>query len=198
MRESNHQYLLTTGCRVIAILLLIVGGAATVHAESVYKCRDSRGSIAYQDRACADSTRQSLLEIASPPPVAPAPDYGRDTPPRASRSRSTHVSLQQSRAHAAADVSYECRAVDGEVFYRHSRCPGSITQSSQRRSAARGAASRRGSTPSSVAVSARPLTRGEACRRMASAGSIGRAGREHDETVSTYDRNAGRDPCRRS
>jgi hypothetical protein len=47
-----------------------------------------------------------------------------------------------------------------------------------------------------VSVTAIALPRDEACRRMAAAGSIGRAGREHDERVSTYDRNAGRDPCR--
>ena len=41
-----------------------------------------------------------------------------------------------------------------------------------------------------------PLPRGEACRRMAAAGSIGRAGHARDESVSTYDRNLGRDPCR--
>jgi len=35
------------------------------------------------------------------------------------------------------------------------------------------------------------------CRRLARAGSIGRAGHERDEIVSTYDRNLGRDPCRR-
>jgi len=31
---------------------------------------------------------------------------------------------------------------------------------------------------------------------MHRAGAISRAGHEHDEDVSTYDRNLGRDPCR--
>jgi len=40
------------------------------------------------------------------------------------------------------------------------------------------------------------VPRDEACQRIHSAGAIGRAGHQHDEDVSTYDRNLGRDPCR--
>jgi hypothetical protein len=89
-------------------------------------------------------------------------------------------------------VSYECRADNGEVFYRHGACPRTI--------ATAGAASRHGARAGearTAAVTAVPLPRGEACRRIAAAGSIGRAGRARDERVSTYERNAGRDPCRR-
>jgi hypothetical protein len=45
-------------------------------------------------------------------------------------------------------------------------------------------------------VRSQALPRGEVCRRIAAAGSIGRAGHARDESVSTYDRNLGRDPCR--
>ena len=89
-------------------------------------------------------------------------------------------------------VSYECRAANGEVFYRHGSCPHQITADGA------GTASRKrsGGGSSSVSVTAEALPRGEVCRRMAAAGSIGRAGHERDENVSTYDRNLGRDPCR--
>ena len=86
-------------------------------------------------------------------------------------------------------MSWECRGADGALFYRHASCPKSIAGGRSPMAARKG-----GAKP--VAVSATPLPRAEACRGLARAGSIGRSGHEHDETVSTYDKNAGRDPCR--
>jgi hypothetical protein len=110
-----------------------------------------------------------------------------------------HAATQ--RSHEGA-VSYECRTGDGEVFYKHSGCPKSIRVAAAHERGRHGAAGRgaraRGSGMRSMAVSARPLARSEVCKRLAGAGSIGRAGREHDDIVSTYDRNVGRDPCRHS
>jgi hypothetical protein len=45
-------------------------------------------------------------------------------------------------------------------------------------------------------VSSSRIPRDEACREIHTAGSIGRAGHQHDENVSTYEHNLGRDPCR--
>jgi hypothetical protein len=75
------------------------------------------------------------------------------------------------------------------VFYRQAACPKPIP-------ASRAVAGQRKGGAKPVNVSATPLTRAEACHRLARAGSIGRNGHEHDETVSTYDKHAGRDPCR--
>ncbi|RYD14485.1 MAG: hypothetical protein EOP90_12635 [Lysobacteraceae bacterium] len=86
--------------------------------------------------------------------------------------------------------SFECRATNGEVFYRHARCPGSIPAGASARRPSRGAAG-------SVGVRATPVPRREACRRIEAGARSGRAGRERDETVTTYERNLGRDPCRR-
>ena len=198
MNKSRHHTFATSLIRGVAALLLIVAGLATVHAESVFKCRDARGQIAYQDHACANPAQETRIEIAPPPaPVAP-PQYAVH-----GKSQSSHrqVATRSASGHRdrAGAMSYECRAADGEVFYRHSGCPKSITAAagnsrlgSGKRKTARGSSTR------SVSVSARPLTRSDACKRMASAGSIGRAGHQHDDAVSTYDRNAGRDPCRNS
>lgn len=161
--------------------------AASVQAESVYRCRDADGSMAYQDTPCADSQRQARLELTPPPPPSPSPDYARAAP---ERSKTPARNQRSARGAGRAEApSYECRAANGEVFYRHAGCPKSIAQPQPERQ-------RRGAGSSSVPVSAIALTRSEACRRLASAGSIGRRGRERDERVSTYERNAGRDPCR--
>lgn len=177
----------------IAILLLAALGwlaplaAAPARAESVYRCRHADGSLAYRDSPCADAQRQTRVELAPAPPPAASPEYGTGKARSATAPRSRRAAAHgDGRAEAP---SYECRAANGEVFYRHSTCPASIADTDPGRP-------RRGAGSSSVAVSGVALTRKEACRRLAAAGSIGRRGRERDERVSTYERNAGRDPCR--
>jgi hypothetical protein len=174
--------------RVFAALAL-VAATNSVTAATVYKCRDADGHIAYQDRACAATQQQSEIELVVPPP---APSVTEDR--SASAGKATHARKTRATGRAAAPrrevMSWECRGADGEVFYRHAACPKSIPDS---RAASR---SRKGGAKP-ISVSATPLPRAEACRRLARAGSIGRPGHEHDEAVSTYDKNAGRDPCRR-
>jgi hypothetical protein len=90
----------------------------------------------------------------------------------------------------AAASSYECRAADGQVFYRHTHCPHSVAAanrfSSQEKSRA---------TARTVSVTAYRVSREEACSQMRRASAIGRSGHRYDEDVSTYDKNLGRDPC---
>lgn len=157
------------------------------HAASVYKCRGADGAIAFQDHACAAGAAETSVEIAPPPPVAPSPDYGRETQShRAAHATTSHATTRDRRE----AVLYECRAANGELFYRHGACPGRITTEAGSGKRARGGGA------GSFAVTSEALPRGEVCRRIAAAGSIGRAGRTRDESVSTYDRNLGRDPCR--
>ena len=187
----NTRRLFSLGFLAIAASMC---GAA--HAESVFKCRGSDGLVAYQDHACARNAVETQVELEPAPPVAEPNDVPK---PRADRTPRKGTRTQAAHAHGAKAkaevVSYECRADNGELFYRHGACPKQIsaagTQSgaSSHRKAASGA--------QTYAVTAQALDRGEVCRRLARAGSIGRAGHERDETVSTYDRNLGRDPCRR-
>lgn len=162
--------------------------AVPARAESIYRCRGADGPVVYQDRPCAGAQRQSRIELAAAPPVAASPDYGVAAPARAKGATRDRGAVAH-RGGRQTPGSYECRAANGEVFYRHSSCPKSIAPPQR-------GGGRRGGEPSSVAVSAAPLTRAEACRRLAAAGSIGRSGRDRDERVTTYERNAGRDPCR--
>jgi hypothetical protein len=182
-------------CRAAAIAAVIawaglIGCARSVHAESVYKCRGA-GVIAFQDRPCASAQAESLVEIAPAPAPSKSPDYGhvsRDD--RGERPRGTSLSRGNPKEHHDA-VSYECRAANGELFYRHTACPKQIAMPSSSASSPRG---RSAKERQGYAVSAQALPRSEVCRRIASGGS--REGHERDDRVPTYDRNLGRDPCR--
>ena len=171
----------------LAAAAALTGFPRAAHAESVYKCRGADGAIAFQDRPCALAKAQTIVEIAPAPPVAESPDYG-ISPRRAGKQPRTASAPSRERREP---VSYECRAADGETFYRHGACPKQIAapaSTSKRKHSGKG-----GQT---YPVSAEPMPRGEVCRKLASAGSIGRRGHEHDESISSYDRNLGRDPCR--
>jgi uncharacterized protein DUF4124 len=185
----------TSKCGTFATAGLAIAWAASfafacpAHANAVYKCRGADGAVAFQDHACAISESQSEVEIAPAPPASPPPDYGRASRTSHREPRSAH-GRAEARVTRPETMSYECRAANGEVFYRHGSCPGKITAKD---SATRKSGKQAGE---GYAVTAAKLPRSEACRRMASAGSIGRAGHERDESVSSYDRNLGRDPCR--
>jgi hypothetical protein len=183
-------------CRAAAVGTVIawatlIGCARSVHAESVYKCRGADGAVAFQDRPCANAQAESLVEIMPAPPPSKSPDYGRASQDaRGERSRGTHGSRGNPKERRDV-LSYECRAADGEVFYRHTACPKQIAASgSSSASSSRG----RSAKEKGYAVSAQALPRSEVCRRIASGGS--REGHERDDRVPTYDRNLGRDPCR--
>jgi hypothetical protein len=171
------------------LILLLLGMAGGVRAAPVYKCVGVDGSIAYQQWPCAGAQRESAVELAPPPAYARSPEYAveREPPPRA---RATAAR----RGAAAEPTSFECRAADGQLFYRHSACPHSVAAVALPASSSRSTRGARGNAAASV--SSRRIPRDEACREIHAAGAIGRAGHEHDENVSTYERNLGRDPCR--
>ena len=159
------------------LLLLIAAAAPFAHAQNVYKCTDHEGHIAYQAVACATGMRERLIEIEPAPPASTAPI---PRVPRPSRTAPPPPSPRAAIVH-----SFECRTHSGALFYRHDRCPSSIDRSGQ--IGGRRAASRE-------SVSARRIPRLDACRGMR---SVGRDGREFDDVPSTYERNLGRDPCRK-
>ena len=189
MQTNPSQPVVTAILGMLFAAAALCAASRAAHAEAVYKCRAPDGAVAYQDRACAGGAVESNVEIAPAPPAAPSPDYGRDTHEARRSAHATAAPRAGARERREA-LSYECRAADGELFYRHDRCPGRITADSGSGKRGRGGAS------STYAVTSEALPRGEVCHRIAAAGSIGRAGHARDENVSTYDRNLGRDPCR--
>jgi len=170
--------------------LLLLGLAGGVRADAVYKCVGTDGAIAYQDAPCAPNDRETAVQFDPAPAHQPSPEYAVTTAPaRAARSREARRNLHSDNE----ATSYECRASNGDVFYRHSSCPHTLSDN---------AAGPRSSTHSGagnaqkLTVSARAVSRAEACAQIHRPGAIGRRGREHDDDVSTYDRNLGRDPCK--
>jgi hypothetical protein len=172
---------------MVLLLLVLAGG---VRADAVYKCVGVDGAIAFQDAPCAPDRRETAVQIDPAPARTPSPDYGlASTPPHTLRAREA----RRNQRNDAETISYECRASNGDVFYRHSSCPHTVAGAPGGAKAS--THSEKGSAQK-LTVSARAVSRGEACAQIHRPGAIGRHGREHDDDVSTYDRNLGRDPCK--
>jgi len=177
------------------LILLLLGVAGGVRAASVYKCTGAQGEVAYQSQPCADGQPATVIRLAPAPAYAPSPRYAIDR--ETARPTRTATRSRSGERRETVPLSYECRAADGQVFYRHGSCPHSIPATSGHGASAsthrKGAARGNGAT---VSVSAQRIAREDACHEIQRAGSAGRAGHEHDEVVSTYDHDLGRDPCR--
>lgn len=197
------------GCITLAVcgvfLWLVVAGA---HAASVYKCVDAHGHLAYRDTPCVAQARQRKIDLQPLPTIGDPSEVAArrrvDSASTRASSRKSHGTLRKHPpSHPArdkAETSWECRAADGEVFYRHTRCPGSVPGDGTVRSdyVERTKNSRtrgRQGAWARVPVHGTKISRAEACRRIHSAGAAGRDGHARDETVSTYDHLMGRDPC---
>lgn len=197
----------TSSARIACLLprmllaLLVYALPAGAHAASVYRCVDAQGHVAYQDKSCSARAQQREIPL-HPQPLIGAPGERAVPPESAVRVRSTK-GARKSPTHATRarpETSWECRAADGEVFYRHTRCPSSVPGDGVVRSKyAEKMSTRRARTAhnawSSVPVHGTKVTRAEACRRIQAAGAAGRDGHQRDANVSTYDRLMGRDPC---
>jgi hypothetical protein len=177
------------------LLLLLMGLAAGVRAQAlfkvapVYKCTSAQGDIAFQDSPCAKRKDEVVVDVAPAPAYVASPAYATDRRPPENAMRSRNSSPPPRERDAPTVRFYECRATDGQVFYRHSACPHSVASASA--SATKGSGKAQ-----SASVTSHPVSREEACTQMRRAGAIGRSGHAHDEDVSTYDKNLGRDPCR--
>ena len=198
--------------RCLALLIwgiLLCSSATAAHAASVYKCVDAQGHLAYRDTPCAAQARQRKIDLQPLPTIGDASEVAaqkrrvNSASVRAS-SRKTHgAPRKHSTSRVARDkpeTSWECRAADGEVFYRHTRCPGSVRgDGTVRRGYEEKLSSSRTRSRQDawarVPVHGTKITRTEACRRIHSAGAAGRDGHARDEAVSTYDHLMGRDPC---
>lgn len=197
-RALRHPWLLRSTCT--AALWLIAGSA---HAASIYQCIGAHGEKTFRDTPCAGQTRQTKLEVAGLPLIdhgAPRwnpPASSSGSPARHSRTRNT----SEARARKAKPAtSWECRAANGEVFYRHARCPGSVQGDGVVRNAyaekhASGRTRGHDNAWSKVPVHGTKISRAEACRRIRSPSAAGRDGHLRDKTVGTYDHLMGRDAC---
>ena len=191
IQDAIARRLLHDGWRALVLLCAVSCGTAGA-AQKVYRCNDTEGPASYQDRPCADPGRQRVIELAAPQPVPDLVVKAASPQPRAPSAtrKSRRTPSPRGSGRDGIVMSWECRAANGELFYRHARCPGSIPGHAPARRGGRSAAT-------GVRVQATPLPRRDACRRINATGASGRSGRARDETVTTYERNLGRDPCRR-
>lgn len=194
-----------------ACAMLLLASTAGAHAASIYKCVDAHGHLAFQDIPCAGQARQRKLEVLPLPTIGNAAEvaaaerrrnaaHGRYASRSSRSTRKQRASSRRSRVKPA--TSWECRAADGEVFYRHSRCPASVAGDGVVRTAyaekqVRENIRGRHNAWGRVRVHSVKVPRAEACRRIHSAGAAVRDGHLRDADVSTYDHLMGRDPCGR-
>ncbi len=169
-------------------LLAMMFVAAGVRAESVYKC-PAGDVVAYQSKPCADMSVGSVIDLGPAPIFSPSPRYAISTPRTETKLSSKHVARVERQP---VKDAFECRGSDGTVFYRLGHCPRSVGGDGDNKN-------RHGSKTNAVktvSVSGHAVSRDEACAEMRRAGAIGRKGHEFDESISTYDRNLGNDPCK--
>lgn len=193
---------LARGTIAIACLLALAAWLPAARAASVYRCVDTHGRLAFQDTPCPAQTRQTQVAVAPQPLIgAPGEQRARAAAEQrpATRTR-TRASRTKRGAARPAATSWECHAADGEVFYRHTRCPGSIAGDGVVREdyterMARTYPRGRHNAWSRVRVHGTRIPRAEACRRIHSAGASVRDGHLRDANVSAYARMTGHDPC---
>ena len=180
----------------------------SAHAASIYRCVDARGHLAFQDVPCAMHAHQRKIDVLPLPTVGSAAEVAAaERRTDAAHDRHSANSMRKRRASSRRsrvkpEMSWECRAADGEVFYRHTRCPSSIAGDGVVRTAYAENQSRqntrvRHNAWSRVRVHGTKIPRAEACRLMGSPGAAVRDGHLRDANVSTYDHLMGRDPCGR-
>lgn len=178
-------------------LLLIV--AASAHAATVYRCRDASGHTSFQGTPCTNPAQQTRQDVAGQPlidPAAPRTTAADTLPPRATARRMPRAV----RKHDKPATSWECRAADGEVFYRHTRCPSSVpgdgvVRDNYESEAPRLSSRRRHTAWSPIRVHGVKVTRADACANINGVAASGRDGHERDANVSVYAHLMGRDPC---
>jgi hypothetical protein len=199
----------TRSCAGAAAALFFMMASAA-NAGAIYRCAGADGALAFQATPCASGTAQTTVTIRQQPLIGtevPAPvrsvrpAHGKSA---ARRSREGLRARGASRRRLPPQAtSWECRAADGEVFYRHSRCPHSVPGDGVMRSGrvyaiGRGKASGRSRARtawSPVPVHARKVPRSEACRQINAVAAVERDGSARDTHVSVYEHDRGRDPC---
>lgn len=198
-RRAAHGALPGRALALFALLLMIL--ASDARAASIYKCVAADGGLTFRDTPCATDARQTKLNLAGLPLIDPG--ASRHQVARRTTASPTHSRTRHRRDRVrqrATPMSWECRAADGEVFYRHTRCPGSVPGDGVVRWQDGGGTSgkrsrRRRNAWGAVSVHGVKIPRAEACRRIHSAGASVRDGHQRDAHVSTYDRLIGRGPC---
>ena len=169
----------------MSISLVLVFGLSLAQA-TVYRCAQADGRVAYQDHPCAHGAEESTVRMPDVPVVEPPPapsvaaTLETDSKPKVDAAPMFHPPPPPRAA-----TAWRCVADNGEVFYRHDRCPGSIPVIF---------ADVYGFPASgTVFVDAYEIPRTEACAAIKSAGHFGA---DRDQRAQPYDKLTGRDLCK--
>lgn len=184
--------------RRAALLLGLMLWSATISAQqTVYRCVEDDGSITFSDQPCSEEPDVLHIEETHnpPPPIQYSP-----RPSISSQSRPQQQNTGRGRSALQQNSSYRCSASNGEVWYRHSPCPSTITV--RETEVVTGTAINTGNPVRgtmrmnrSLPVDQAEVPRATACSAIYRAGQ-NRFGADRDEKYDTYARNTGLDPCR--
>ncbi len=168
-------------------MVALIAAVVLTATPTVYKCTGADGAIAFQSQPCAGA-RSERVELRPEPAYTPPP------PPPAAQTAPAPATPAPTLASAPPPpraVSYRCEAENGEVWYRHSPCPIRVTATHGTVYRPGGAAT----VTSRAFVQQTEVPRTEACREISAIDRRDRPGSARDETVTPYDKRAGRDPC---
>lgn len=177
----------------IFLLVLALLSFPALGGEVVFKCLGPSGSHTYQDFPCPGAQEVIKVEhrsLGESLAEATIRDY-RNSAPRQAAARN----VTPTPPATSPQPSFECRAADGSVFYRHDGCP-SFIPGTRRVYFSRGTELDYYNEVLFVPVDSRPVTRRSACSTIYGSSSSSRTGSNLDQRYSTYERNLGRDPCR--
>lgn len=190
---------MNTWARTVLVGFAMVGIS---RAASVYKCVDGKGAITFQQIACTAGATGQKVKLRAEPPVPPSglppgtivtrdsssvASRGAEPPSLPPRNPPSVDPFYPSGADAGRARGFECRTAAGVTFYRVDECPRNLEVGSMPTYSARGEFS--GSVPINMPVKSREISNAEACNKM------GRQPMRYD-TVSSYDKRNGKDPCR--
>lgn len=178
---------------------------AAPRSKDFPRCIDPMGQISFHQTACPPGTRQDgtvklqvSFEPPAPAPPSPAPKAKPVRPPRPAQPIGPNCT----------QLAFKCTSANGEVAYRHDACPRFITVTNSVPVLAGpvigipGAISTQRQYGYTLLQQSYPVISERVCRDQACEvlNERRRKGQQNpslkDQQFDTYERNAGRDPCR--
>lgn len=168
--------------------IFVLVPAAAFGTQTIYTCKGPHGTPVFSDAPCGAKARVLVLHESGPPSVLPAA-----TPPSSAGvvgNGDTPIPTVAAPPAPAIPSAYRCETADGMVFYRHQHCPKAITVTRHRYVGGL-------DTPIQgyAPVEEHGISSEVACAAIRAVDASDRFGSDYDEHYTTYQRNAGDDPC---
>lgn len=173
--------------RILAGIVAFVP-AAVFGTQTIYTCKGPNGIPVFSDAPCGAKPRKLVLHESGPPRVLPAA-----MPPSSAdvvENGDTPMPTVAAPPDPAIPSAYRCETADGMVFYRHQHCPTAITVTRHRYVGGLDTP-----IPGYAPVAEKGVSNETACAAIHAVDAGDRFGSDYDEHYTTYQRNAGDDPC---